>query len=179
MARVRAYVDLAKHTMDLKSVNDAFVRTMDELKSSKNFPEEALKGLEIFYSKRANERDYIEETVIAGKQDGMTLQNVKAYREKLKLGKKKKEEKQSSTSYSESSDYDYSCSNDGDDDISDLYSSGDDEDEDEDDDDDEEEENGDDYSHSHTDKSDADDSHNGGRRGTDSFSTRSDESGSS
>ena len=101
---------------------------------SSDFPEEALKGLEIFYSKRANERDYIEETVIAGKQDGMTLQNVKAYREKLKLGKKKKEEKQSSTSYSESSDYDYSCSNDGDDDISDLYSSGDDEDEDEDED---------------------------------------------
>ena len=33
MARVRAYVDLAKHTVDLKSVNDAFVRTMDELKS--------------------------------------------------------------------------------------------------------------------------------------------------
>ena len=145
---------------------------------SSDFPEEALKGLEIFYSKRANERDYIEETVIAGKQDGMTLQNVKAYREKLKLGKKKKEEKQSSTSYSESSDYDYSYSNDGDDDISDLYSSGDDEDEDDDDDDDDDED-GDDYSHSHTDKSDADDSHNGGRRGTDSFSTRSDESGSS
>jgi len=36
MARVRAYMDLAKHTMDLKSTNDAFVCTMDELKSSKS-----------------------------------------------------------------------------------------------------------------------------------------------
>ena len=82
-------------------------------------PGKVLSGLKEFYERRANERDFIEDTLIMGKDDGITVEGAKAYREKIHHGENKKKKVKNTEASSAS------LSQHSDEDMSDLYSSDD------------------------------------------------------
>ena len=93
-----------------------------------------MRGLHEFYEKRNDERELIEDTLIMGKDDGITLKGAKAYRDRMHHGKDTKSQEEGNKRASTSQHSDDGGSDD--DDISNLYSSSSDSEEDDDDDDD-------------------------------------------